>query len=91
MSTNADFVATNLINDKLYCIGSKEDFLKYLVTMNSDVKKIADKFASITFTKKFLNCTKIKFLRKAMMKKDFGISNEEYEDILRHENFLINA
>lgn len=91
LRTNADFVATKLINDKLYCIGSKEDFLKYLVTMNSDVKKIADKFASITFTKKFLNCTKIKFLRKAMMKKDFGISNEEYEDILRHENFLINA
>lgn len=89
LRTNADFVATKLVNDKLYSIESKNDFLKYLVIMNSDVKKIADRFASITFTKKFLNCTKIKFLRKAMIKKDFGISNEEYENILCHEKFLI--
>lgn len=89
LRTNADFVATKLANDKLYGIESKDDFLKYLVIMNTDVKKIADRFASITFTKKFLNCTKIKFLRKAMIKKDFGISNEEYEDILSHEKFLI--
>lgn len=89
LRTNADFVATKLVNDKLYGIESKEDFLKYLVTMNSDVKKIADRFGSISFTKKFLNCTKIKFLRKAMMKNDFGITNEEYEDILKHEKFLV--
>lgn len=91
LRTNADFVATKLVNDKLYGLESKEDFLKYLVTMNADVKGIADKFASITFTRKFLNCTKIKFLRKAMMKKDFGISNEEYEDILKHEKFLVRT
>lgn len=91
LRTNADFAATKLVNDKLYDIESKEDFLKYLVTMNSDIKKIADRFASITFTKKFLNCTKIKFLRKAMIKKNYGISNDEYEDILRHEKFLINT
>lgn len=89
LRTNADFVAAKLVNDKLYGIESKDDFLKYLVIMNSDVKKIADRFSSIIFTKKFLNCTKLKFLRKAMIKKDFGISNEEYENILRHEKFLI--
>ncbi len=89
LRTNADFVATKLVNDKLYGIESKDEFLKYLVTMNADVKKIADRFGSISFTKKFLNCTKIKFLRKAMMKNDFGISNEEYEDILKHEKFLV--
>lgn len=89
LRTNADFVATKLINEKLYGIESKEDFLKYLVLMNADVKAIADKFASIHFTKKFLNCTKIKFLRKAMIKRDFGISNEEYEEILRHDKFLV--
>lgn len=89
LRTNADFVAAKLVNDKLYGIESKDDFLKYLVIMNSDVKKIADRFSSIIFAKKFLNCTKIKFLRKAMIKKDFGISNEEYENILCHEKFLI--
>lgn len=86
---NADFAATKLANKRLYAITDKEAFLKYLVTMNTDIKTIADKSSSITFTKKFLNCTKIKFLRKAMMKKDFGISNDEYEKILSHPKFLI--
>lgn len=89
LRTNADFTAAKLINDRLYTLASKEDFLRYLVTMNSDVKKIADRFRSIKFTKKFLNCTKIKFLRKAMIKKDFGISNEEYIQILQHDKFLV--
>ena len=57
--------------------------------MNTDIKAIADKSKSIIFTKKFLNCTKIKFLRKAMMKKDFGITNEEYVKILSHPKFLL--
>lgn len=89
LRTNADFAATKLVNERLYAIADKEAFLKYLVTMNTDVKAIADKSSSITFTKKFLNCTKIKFLRKAMMKKDFGISNDEYEKILGHPKFLM--
>ena len=89
LRTNADFVATKLVNDKLYSIENKDEFLKYLVKMNGDVKELAGKFSSITYTKKFLNCTKIKFLRKAMIKKDFGISNSEYENILRQKNFLI--
>ena len=89
LRTNADFVATRLVNNVLYTIESKEEFLKYLVTMNADVKKIASQFGSISFTKKFLNCTKIKFLRKAMIKNDFGITNEEYEGILRHDKFML--
>lgn len=89
LRTNADFVATRLINNKLYALETKEAFLKYLVTMNSDIKAVADKFGAITFTKKFLNCTKIKFLRKALMKRDFGIGNDEYEMILKHDKFLI--
>ena len=90
LRTNADFAAAKLVNEKLYGIADKEAFLRYLVTMNKDIKAIADKSSSITFTKKFLNCTKIKFLRKAMMKKDFGISNEEYEKILSHPKFLLS-
>ncbi len=89
LRTNADFAATKLINERLYAIADKESFLKYLVTMNTDIKAIADKSKSIIFTKKFLNCTKIKFLRKAMMKKDFGITNEEYDKILSHPKFLL--
>lgn len=89
LRTNADFAATKLVNERLYAIADKEAFLKYLVTMNTDIKAIADKSTSIRFTKKFLNCTKIKFLRKAMIKKDFGISNDEYERILSHPKFLI--
>ena len=89
MRTNADYAATKLINEHLYTIADKDSFLKYLVTMNTDVKAIADKSSSISFTKKFLNCTKIKFLRKAMIKKDFGITNDEYEKILTHPKFMV--
>ena len=56
--------------------------------MNEDIKTIADKFSSIHYTKKFVNCTKIKFLRKAMIKKDFEITNEEYNKILSNFKFL---
>jgi len=87
--TNADFVATKLINEKLYKLDTKEEFLKFLVTMNSDIKNIVDHFGTITLTKKLVNCTKIKFLRKAMIKKDFGVSKEDYDRILRHPNFLL--
>lgn len=90
LRTNADFAATKLVNEKLYSIEDKAAFLKYLVTMNTDLKAIADKSSSIVFTKKFLNCAKIKFLRKAMMKKDFGISNDEYDKILSHPKFLLD-
>ena len=55
LRTNADFAATKLVNERLYAIADKEAFLKYLVTMNTDIKTIADKSSSITFTKKFLN------------------------------------
>lgn len=89
LRTNADYAATKLVNDKLYTLENKEQFLRYLVTMNADIKAIADRSSSIVFTKKFLNCTKIKFLRKAMMKKDFGITNTEYEQILKHPKFLL--
>ena len=88
LRTDADYAAAKLVNDKLYSIATKEEFLKYLVTMNADIKAIADCSSSICFTKKFLNCTKIKFLRKAMIKKDFGIVRSEYEKILQHAKFL---
>ncbi|MCD8361675.1 MAG: ATP-binding protein [Lachnospiraceae bacterium] len=88
LRTDADFVASRLVNDRLYQITSRDEFLQYLIRMGGDVKKIADRFSSISFTKRFLNCTKIKFLRKSMMKNDFGLTGEEYEDILRHEKFM---
>lgn len=89
LRTNADFVATKLVNEKLYDFENKQEFLEYLVTMNSDIKQISDKYSSISFSKKFINCTKIKFLRKAMIKRGFGITNAEYSQILKHKKFLI--
>ena len=37
---------------------------------------------------KLLNCIKIKFIRKALLIKGYGINKVEYKTILRHPNFL---
>ena len=88
---NADFLATKLVNERLYALAQKEDFLRYLVAMNGDVRAAAGQYSAICYSDRLLNCTKIKFLRKAMMKRSFNISKREYDEILRHPRFLVGG
>jgi len=86
--SNADFVASRLINDLLYDVADKAAFVKLLVRLDRPIAAILRAFPSITLSTRLSNCIKIKFLRKALLIKNFGISKAEYSTILKHPNFL---
>ena len=85
---NADFIATRLINEYLYELQDKSAFVKFLVRMDKPISDLLAETASIPFSKRLANCIKIKFLRKAMLVKNYGITKNEYKTILKHPNFL---
>ena len=86
--TNADFIATRLINEYLYELHEKNDFVKFLVRMDKPISELLDEFPAIKLSNRLSNCVKIKFLRKALLIKNYGINKSEYNTILKHPNFL---
>lgn len=86
--SNADFVASRLINDYLYDIADKTAFVKLLVQLDRPITSILKEVPSINFSIRLSNCAKIKFLRKALLNKNFGITRAEYNMILKHPSFL---
>lgn len=87
----ADFIATRLINDYLYDLDNKHDFVKFLVSMDKNIKSIHHQNASIPLSNKFINCTKIKFVRKAMINKNYGFKKTEYNNLLSHPKVLVGT
>ena len=85
---NADFLASKLINSYLYSIKDKAAFVKFLVEFDGYINKLLSENLSIIKNLKLVNCTKIKFLRKAMLIKNFDLTTYEYKTILAHKNFL---
>ncbi len=88
LRANADFIASRLINDCLYELNEKADFVRFLVRMDRNIADVLRENPSIPISDKLSNCVKIKFLRKAMLIKDFGLTKAEYGTILRHPRFL---
>ena len=85
---NADFIASRLINEYLYELDNKTAFIKFLVKMDRPIAALLKENPLIGSNDKLLNCIKIKFIRKALLVKDYGINKVEYKTILRHPNFL---
>ena len=85
---NADFIASRLINEYLYELNDKTAFIKFLVKMDRPIVALLKENPSIGSNDKLLNCIKIKFIRKALLIKGYGINKVEYKTILRHPNFL---
>ena len=85
---NANFLASRLINGHLYEIADKNAFVKFLVSIDVHIKKLLAEKPNLGDSLKLVNCTKIKFLRKAMLARSFDIKNPEYQLILGHRNFL---
>ena len=85
---NADFVASRIINDCLYDLNDKKTFVQFLVRMDKQINDLLRENPTIVPSLKLRNCTKIKFLRKAMLLKNYGISKSEYNTILKHPNFI---
>ncbi len=86
--SNADFVASRLINDLLYDVPDKASFVKLLVRLDKPIAGILRDNPSIEYSIRMSNCAKIKFLRKALLINTFGITKAEYAAILKHPNFL---
>lgn len=87
---NADFLASRIINDNLYDLEDKKAFVQFLVRMDKQIDELLKEEPSIAPGLKLRNCVKIKFLRKALLKKSFGLTRAEYKTVLNHPNFLRN-
>ena len=85
---NADFLATRLKNSLLPQIHDKIEFIKTLQGLGVHLKELLVENPNIIFNWRLYNCVKIKFLRKVMLEKDFGISKTEYRKILENPKFL---
>ena len=86
--TNADYLATRLKNSLLPGINDRVEFIKTLQGLGTHFKELLDEKPDIVFSWRLYNCIKIKFLRKAMLEKDLGISKTDYRKILENEKFL---
>ena len=88
MRTDADFIASRLIHAHLYGIAGKKEFVQFLVQMNPLIAAEIQNISGLQPTYRLYNCIKIKFLRKALLARNFGITRAEYEVILNHPRFL---
>ncbi len=91
MRTDADFVATRLINRLLYEIADKKSFVQLLVQLDPKIEAELSRLPDVRDSLALRNCVKIKFLRKALLAKNFGLRREEYEVVLGHPRFLKKA
>lgn len=88
LRTEADFIATRLINNLLYDIPDKKSFAQMLVQLDPKIRAELQKSPDIRPSLRLYNCVKIKFLRKAMLAKNYGLKSSEYDIILNHPRFL---
>ena len=88
LRSNADFIAARIINEKLYDLADKRAFVQFLVVLDPIIKREIQNLPGAEYSLRLANCVKIKFLRKAMLVKTFGITNAEYDQILNHPRFI---
>ncbi len=88
LRTAADFLASRLVNLRVYQLDSRVKFLTYLANMDKDIRNLVDGDARIEYSERLANCVKIKFLRKAFIKNTYGLSEEAYKNIVRNPKFL---
>ena len=86
--SNADFVASRLINDLLYNLADRAAFIKLLIRLDKPIAAVIRENPAIMPSVRLSHCIKIKFLRKALLIKTFGITRADYNAILKHPNFL---
>lgn len=88
LRSNADFIAKRLISTYLYRLNDKKILIQFLVGMDSQIDKMLEENSNIKSSLKLRNCIKIKFFRKALIDRNYGITNAEYNRILNHPNFI---
>ena len=91
LRTDADFIATRLVNGLLYDVPDKKAFVQLLAQLDPHITAEIQKMPGISPSLQLYNCVKIKFLRKAMLARNLGIKPTEYDVILNHPRFLKKA
>lgn len=86
----ADYFAVKLINTHYYKIADLEGFKKLLSQLESLLEPLLLDHEVVDRSLKLTNCIKIKFLRKAILIKDFDIDNAYYQSILKSKYYLKN-
>ena len=89
VKSNADFIATRIVNMYKSKVDSPDDMIKVLWNCNNIILELA-KDRGLSVSPNLINCTKIKLLRKFLLSKSFDISKKDYQRILAHNRFLIN-
>lgn len=88
VKADADYLAARLCSLYLTQINGINEFLKFLVRMDNEIRELIRENPSIRPELRLYNCTKIKFLRKVLLNKNFQFSKADYRAILMHKNFL---
>lgn len=91
MRDDADYVASKIFQDFPDKIQDKKEFVEFLVSMNSEIKKILNSRENMKKTKQMVNCVKIKYFRKALLEIPFSINDNEYNMIMNHAKFLFRS
>ena len=89
VKTNADFIASRVLNAYYSKINTPNDMIKHLWTCNKTIEQIASQRGLDGKSPKLINCVKIKLLRKILIAKNFDVSRNDYDRILAHDKFLM--
>lgn len=87
--SNADFIASRLLNMYYSKLNTANDMVKLLWTCNNAIKQLAAQRGLDADLSKLINCVKIKLMRKILIAKNFDINQYDYNRILKHEKFLL--
>jgi hypothetical protein len=90
LRVEAEYIATHLVNEHTYSLPGKKEFIQFLVQLDPYIRQEISRM-SLQSTLRLHNCVRIKFLRKSMLAKNFGITSIEYDTILRHPRFLLHS
>lgn len=88
LRAEADFIAARLIGEHVYDIPNEKEFLRFLVTMDQQIRSVVQETGGAAPTAQMINCVKIKFLRKALLARSFKFTRSDYRKILAHPKFL---
>lgn len=88
--SDADFIASRLLNQFRSSVSTLSELAKLLVRLNGPINTIINESIDTVPSAKLYNCAKIKFLRKMLLNKSIDISKKNYSVMLSHPNFLDN-
>lgn len=88
LRADADFVATRLINRLLYKVAERGEFIKLLANLDKHIDKILKENPGIEPGRRMTNCIKIKFVRKAMLVKSFGLTESDCRQLFTKTSFI---